>query len=143
MINRLDIRTFGGLSIRLGGEPVSGLASRKAEALLVYLACNPRAHPREVLAELLWDDRSQRQAMANLRVVLSSLRKEVGSHVTITRTIAAIDPGAELWLDAAELEAAVDALQADASHLDPASVPALQEALALYKGDFLAGHFLP
>jgi DNA-binding SARP family transcriptional activator len=35
----LEISTLGGLSIRHDGEPVTGLASRKVEALLVYLAC--------------------------------------------------------------------------------------------------------
>jgi hypothetical protein len=46
----LELTTLGGLSIRLSGEPVTGLASRKVEALLVYLACTGRAHPRDVLA---------------------------------------------------------------------------------------------
>lgn len=52
MNERLTIRTLGGLAILRGGEPaVTGLASRKAEAALVYLAANPRPHPREVLAD--------------------------------------------------------------------------------------------
>lgn len=142
-VDRLRIKTLGNLAIELGEDSVPNFASRKAEALVVYLACNPRSHPREVLADLLWDDRSQRQSMANLRVILSSLRKEVGSYVSITRTIVAIDPDADLWLDSAELEATVGALQEDESHLHPTSVPELQEALALYEGDFLAGYFLP
>ena len=34
----LEISTLGGLSIRLAGEPVTALKTRKVEALLVYLA---------------------------------------------------------------------------------------------------------
>lgn len=50
----LQISTLGGLCICLAGEPVQDLASRKVEALLVYLACERRAHPRETLAEMFW-----------------------------------------------------------------------------------------
>jgi hypothetical protein len=63
----LLISTLGRLSIERDGQPVTGLASRKAEALLVYLACNRRSHPREVLADLLWDGRTQSQALASLQ----------------------------------------------------------------------------
>ncbi len=100
----LKIATFGGLYIREDDELVAGFASRKVEALLVYLACTGRPHSRELLADLLWDDRSQQQAMANLRVVLSSLRKQVGDYVAITRETAAINPEANVWLDVAQLE---------------------------------------
>ena len=41
----LTISTLGELSILLDGDPVTGLASRKAEALLVYLACTDRPRP--------------------------------------------------------------------------------------------------
>jgi DNA-binding SARP family transcriptional activator len=140
---RLRIHTLGGLSIERGGEAVDDFASRKAQALLVYLACTEREHPREVLAELLWDDRSQRQALANLRVVLSSLRKEVGPFVAITRTTAAMDDQADVWLDAAELEKAAEDLQDEEAPLSSEDVETLKETLDLYEGDFLAGFFLP
>jgi DNA-binding SARP family transcriptional activator len=125
----LKISTLGGLSIRLAGEPVTGLASRKVEALLVYLACTGRTHPREVLAELFWEERAQTQAMANLRVALSSLRKHLEPYVTITREAVALDPEAEIWLDVAELERKLGAGETE-------------EALALYRGDFLAGFYV-
>jgi DNA-binding SARP family transcriptional activator len=117
----LEISTLGGLSIRLAGESVSGLASRKVEALLVYLACSGRAQRREVLAELFWEERTQSQAMSNLRVALSSLRKQLGPYVTITRDTVGVNPEKGVWLDMAELEA----------HL---SAGRLEEAVALYQG---------
>ena len=46
----LEIRTLGGLSIKCDGEPVTQLKTRKVEALLAYLACTERIHPRETLA---------------------------------------------------------------------------------------------
>lgn len=141
--NMLRIRTFGGLSIKRDGETIETFASRKAEALLVYLACNIRPRPREVLAELLWDDRSQRQAMANLRVVLSSLRKEVGGYAEITRTTASIAADAALRLDVVDLEAAATRLREQDGHFSSDVVEEMVAALAGYEGDFLEGFFIP
>ena len=72
--SKLDIMTLGGLTILLDGEPVQGLASRKAEALLVYLAVTGRPHAREHLATMLWDDRPLGRSLANLSVLLNSLK---------------------------------------------------------------------
>ena len=57
------------------GDAIS-LPTRKAEALLAYLAMAPgRAHPREALYNLLWSDRSDEQARNSLRHALSALKK--------------------------------------------------------------------
>src|SRR5258708_17183782 len=86
MSELLDIIALGGLTIRDNGKQVTGFVSRKAEALLVYLACTGREHPREVLADLLWDDRSQKQAMSNLRTVIASLRQQLEPYIDASRT---------------------------------------------------------
>src|SRR3989337_3630406 len=67
MPERLEILTLGGLRILVDGSPVRGLASRKAEALLVFLACQGGSPSRESLAHLLWDDRTSSGSLANLR----------------------------------------------------------------------------
>lgn len=51
MRERLSITTLSGVTLRYDDTAVTGLASRKAAALLIYLACNPGSHPRETLAE--------------------------------------------------------------------------------------------
>lgn len=81
--------------------------------------------------------------MANLRVVLSSLRKEVGGYVEITRTAAGVDPQSGLWVDARMVEEAVASVQGQGNLASPADADSLAKALALYEGDFLAGFFLP
>jgi DNA-binding SARP family transcriptional activator len=103
MSANLSVYTFGGLRILEAGEPVEGVESRKIEALLIYLAMAERPQPREVLADLLWEDRTQKQAQANLRRVLSGLRKHFGPYVEITRTTAALRADCDLWLDAREI----------------------------------------
>jgi DNA-binding SARP family transcriptional activator len=90
--NVLEITTLGGLSIRHAGEPVTRLRTRKVEGLLVYLACTGRTQRREVLAELFWEERTQAQAMSNLRGALASLRKHLGPYVSITRDTVALNP---------------------------------------------------
>ena len=95
----LEIFTLGGLSIQRGTKPLTGFASRKVEALLIYLACTKHPQPREVLAELFWDDRSQDRAMGNLRVVLASLRKQLAPYVTITRDTVSLNLDENIWLD--------------------------------------------
>ena len=122
----LEIRTFGGLQLTTGGQTVTGLASRKAEALLVYLAVTGRPHSREILANLFWDERSQTQSLANLRTVLSSLRQNIGDYLEISRDYAGINPDAEIWLDLQEFEQQIGSAR-------------LEKAISIYKGDFLEG----
>ena len=75
MASLLKVYTLGGVKILLDEQTVTDLANRKAEALLVYLAATPRPQARELLADLLWDERTQSQAQSNLRTVLTVLRK--------------------------------------------------------------------
>jgi predicted ATPase/DNA-binding SARP family transcriptional activator len=135
---RLQIDTLGGLTIQLGkipGAPSAEAAqplhfdARTAEALLVYLACHARPLAREMLAELLWPERSQEQALANLRSCIHRLRLQLAPYLATTRQTVAFAPGASIQVDACELEA----------HL---SAGHLVEAVALYRGDFLHGFHL-
>ena len=49
----LEIRTFGGLSVNLGGEPVTAFESVKIRALLAFLAVeSENPHCRERLVGL-------------------------------------------------------------------------------------------
>ena len=143
--NLLKISLLGGLTITKNGEAVTGLASRKAEALVAYLAYTKRPYARETLADLLWDDRSPKQALGNLRVLLTSLRKRLKPYVIITRQTVAFNLNSNYHLDTAELVERVAATQeemAGAEILSDAAVAELQQAVAFYRGDFLAGFYL-
>jgi len=138
-VDELQIYTLGGLRVLRRGIPLIGLETRKVEALLVYLACNRRSHPREVLADLLWDERSQQQAQSNLRVALANLRKHLGDYITVDRDAAALNPGADVWLDMAELEKGLRNWQADKGLKSAQEVEQVEQAIELYQGDFLVG----
>src|SRR5512134_3302359 len=100
----LCIYTLGGLRIQQGSSPVILPETRKAEALLVYLAYNRRAYSRDYLANLFGDERSQQQAQSNLRVTLTSLRKHVGPYLLIERETVGLNPDMDVWLDVVEME---------------------------------------
>ena len=88
---------------------------------------------------MLWDDRTQSQSLTNLRATLSRLNEQVAPFLLINRKEVSINPQAEVWVDAVELNTALE------SNKRPLSISAanrLEQALTLYKGDFLAGFYL-
>ncbi len=139
MSDSLEIYTLGKLEIRRNGMTVADFPTRKVEALLVYLACTGRSHPREQVAELLWDDRAQAQSLTNLRATLSRLNEQLAPFLLSTRKAVAIRLEAHVWVDAVELRAA---LEANKPPLSNSLAHRLERVLALYKGDFLAGFYI-
>ena len=73
---RLQLSLLGGFrAMRDDGELLS-ITSRKARALLAFLAVFPgRAYPREHLRSLLWSEVGDRQARDSLRQALAALRR--------------------------------------------------------------------
>lgn len=122
----LVIKTLGGLEISLNSQPVIDIGSRKAEALLVYLAVENESIPRAVLANLLWPESSQKHACSSLRVALSKLHKAFGDYVVIGRETVHINPQADVYVDIRDLE-------------EKLSKGEIEHILRLYQGDFLAG----
>jgi DNA-binding SARP family transcriptional activator/predicted ATPase/Flp pilus assembly protein TadD len=145
MNNRLTVHTLGQLTITLDGQPLTSLSSRTAEALLVYLICEKRPFSRQFLADFLWDERTPERAAANLRTLLTMMRKSLGDFLHITRQSVAIDPESDYWLDALVLQETLTTLapvlKAQAP-LNSENLAALQTAVDLYQGNFLEGFYL-
>jgi len=129
----LEIQSLGGLTILRNGTAIAEFDQRKVPALLVYLACAERPQSREVLAELFWEDRPQSQSQSNLRVALSNLRKTVGPFVDITRDTAGMTDD-DWQVDAFTFEERLAHAGKD--------LALLEEAIALYRGDFLEGFYI-
>lgn len=138
----LDIYTFGGVRIEADGRPVKKLASRKAEALLVFLACRPQTHARETLATMFWSDQPHQRGLANLSVVLSSVRKQIGDVFDANRQTIALAAPHLITLDAAEFMAALEAVPVNQEEVGRAEALQLKRALALYHGPFLDGFYV-
>jgi len=142
---QLNIRLLGAPAIARDDAPVA-VDTRKATALLAYLAVSGRRHAREALAGLLWPEYDDDHARAALRRTLSTLRAAVGEeHLAIDRETVALAVSANLWVDVTEFRAR---LAACAQHGHPAAdacaacLAPLTEAAALYRDDFLAGFSL-
>jgi len=137
----LRLRLLGGVEVSLDGEPVGEALSSKPLALLIYLAVTGRPHSRAALAGLLWGERPEVQALTNLRQALAQLRRVVPAHLRVTRRAVAFERGAPYWLDVEAFEGKVREAE-DISRGGEMGVTALEEALALYRGDLLEGFYV-
>ena len=107
--------------------------TRKALALLAVLARQSgKAVPRERLVGLLWGDKDEEAARANLRQCLAILRKDLAEAEGLEITT----PDDSICLVAPEAAIDVARFEALAASDDPA---ARRQALDLYRGPFLDG----
>src|SRR4051812_9014257 len=81
----VTLSLFGPVTIEQGGQPLRGLRSRKAIALLAYVAVHNKPLPRPHLAELFWPGESEERSHANLRWVLNHLTSLLPGVLTIQR----------------------------------------------------------
>lgn len=128
---------MGAPHFRLDGKPLTGFATRKSLALLVYLACQDRAVQRDQVAGIFWPDKSETEAKNNLRRVLPNLRKMFGDYLRIARQTLGVERRASCWMDVEEFTAAMRLAQNNP--LTDSDVDAFEAALGLYTGEFLAG----
>jgi len=129
----LKVSLLGGMSFDATGGATETSVTKKAGALIAYLALQDgHAQTRDKLAGLFWSRNTDKQARTNLRQALSRLRKAVangaegplivdGDHVGLN--MASID------LDVARFERLIA----------EGTPKTLEEAAALYRGDLLDG----
>ena len=141
----LKLFLFGTPRLERGGEAID-VETRKATALLAYLAVSGLGHTREALAGMLWPDFDQSRALANLRRTLWALNKsKVGDLIEADGETVRLNPSAGVWVDAREFEERL-AESRTHGHAEaetcPACLPLLVQAAELYRADFLSGFAL-
>lgn len=140
----LAIRILGSPQVERDGDPVE-VDTRKAIALLVYLAVTEGTHGRDALASLLWPEYEQERARAALRRTLSALKKALGGRwLNAGRAAVALDRH-EVFLDTrwfAELERRTRDHGHEGYAVCAACIVPLRAAAELYRGDFMAGFTL-
>ncbi len=124
---RVRIDLFGAPRIERGGVSIAP-DTRKALALVAYLAVTKRAQARDRLAALLWPEADAERARGALRRTLSSLRTALGGEHLVT-------DGHRVALDE-DVDCDVTRFRALAAE------GRLGEAAEAYAGDFLAGFSL-
>src|SRR3954451_16614812 len=108
----LRVRLLGEMRADLDGRPIPPPASRRAWALLAWLALHPGPHDRGTLAARFWPDVLDASARASLRSAVWALRRALGpgadAHLIATRERVGLVP-AGLFVDALEFEALMTA----------------------------------
>lgn len=144
----LSICLFGPIQVLVDGDRAATFTYNKARALLAFLAVEAdRAHQRDALVGLLWPDLPNDAARTNLRQALADLRQAIGDaaasppYLHVTRETIQFNAGSAHALDVA---AFLDLTSACAAHTHrdlkrcSACAARLEQAMALYRGDFLA-----
>ena len=133
----LTLRLFGGIEIRQNDAPVTGFVTHKALALFVYLVVTRQAHTRDHLATLLWGNLTDTSARGALRYTLWNLKQLLGPYLNITRHTIEFAPDTPHTCDVTAFTTLATNL-ADTAPTER-DLAAWQEALVLYRGEFLQG----
>jgi DNA-binding SARP family transcriptional activator len=130
---RLSLTLLGGFQAELGAARAVSLPSRKARALLAYLALTPgQAHPRDKLAALLWGDSSDERARHSLRQALVNIRD--GLRHAAPKALIEDSDSVALNPEVSDVDA--DTFRRLATI---GTATALEGAARLYRGDLLEG----
>jgi DNA-binding SARP family transcriptional activator len=139
----VDVVLLGGFSVLVNGHAIKGFESRKARALLGYLAVNSDAGEltREHLMAMFWPEDGEQVGRQNLRQALYNVRKTLlgaGAPDLIEATAAGVRfaGGAGVTVDARDLLAG---LAGSDQGVLSGSVASLEAACQLYRGRFLDG----
>jgi DNA-binding SARP family transcriptional activator/TolB-like protein len=128
---------LGSMQVIRSGARLPEPPSRKARALLAYLAMTPRPVTREKLCEIFWDVADDPRS--ELRWCLSKLRPLVDGPTT-TRLIA---DRKQVWINTISLDVdAISVARNTQKMVTGGSVGDLRSLLALFRGDFLEGLYV-
>ena len=142
----LSAHLLGSLDVRAGDRYGVLPTAYKAKELLCYLLLH-RGRPirREPLSCLLWTDADARRCRKNLRQALWQLQSAIG-HPAADQVLdvggetVTLRGAADLWLDVAEFQAAVEKVRGiSGQRLGRAEAVLADQAIQLYKGDLLEG----
>lgn len=130
--DRSYIRLLGPVQVTRNDEPVHGFESRKALALLGYLAAHEEPITRSKLVGLFWGEKSEKRGRGNLRRVLHNLKKHVPACLESNRYVIGLKRSQHCQCD-------VDAF---AQWEAETNIAAKTRAADLVRGDFMEGIYL-
>ncbi len=143
----LSLTTLGGLVLSgpRGEIPRGRWKSQRALSIFVYLAVQGgRGVAKDRLIELFWPGRQTRSAEKNFHPTLSYVRAALkdavaGPVVTVADGLYGIDPGLAVTVDVRRFEARL--AEAASAKGKTEALRLLEEALNLYRGDFLGDRY--
>jgi DNA-binding SARP family transcriptional activator len=140
------ISLLGGLRAEQNNQSLTRFRSQKTGALLAYLAYHmDRLHPRDILADMLWQEDAPDAARASLRTALNSLRKQLEPPGAPPQSILLADRSlVGLRREAVTTDIGLfhDALQEARRTSDPHTRAGyLARAVQVYHGELLPGFY--
>src|SRR5438132_2797163 len=153
MMSQLHLSLLGTPVVK-HGEHTLTFSTRKALALLVYLAVEGGMHPRKTLSESFWPELDAEHGRAALRATLLELRKLLErshgpgerAHLLVERETLGFDQGSPLMLDLRLVESASKQVGRGVEPLEGQGhgelLAQLEQATHLARGPFLASFTL-
>jgi predicted ATPase/DNA-binding SARP family transcriptional activator len=145
---QLALQLLGPFQATLDERPLTGFESNKVRALLAYLAVEAdRPHSRDELIGLLWPDQPDATARANLRQALANLRSAIGDRTSDKPFLSTTSDSIQFnrtELCTIDVVVFTELLAACKAHVHRrletcrSCAQRLQQAVELYRGDFLA-----
>ena len=134
--NVLQVRCLGTFALRSGGVWSAGPRFKREREFLEYFVSYPRAAlSRETLAEVLWPEHDAEGVTHRLHLAVSGARAVLRSVLPDVNAIRFLG-GAYSWDQSVVIESDVESLfRANRE----ATREAMEGAVALYRGEFLAG----
>jgi len=146
----LKLFLLGNPELRRDDEALPKPPTQKSQSLLAYLATHRDVpHPRHELIGLFWGESGERRARRSLSTALWQVRRALAAgepdsseYILAEGDTVQFDPQSDCWLDVAFFEAQVRRqIGAGVDGVSSADVRELQQALDLYRGEFLAGFY--
>lgn len=141
----LSIRLLGDTEVRVDDEPLQ-VDTRKAVALLIYLAVTGTSSSRDQLCTLLWHELDPERARGALRRTLSVLRKGLdGRWLHTDGDRIRIEAGPEVCVDVDEVGRLLSSVAEHGHDIDVVCRDCrdpLHTAAVLHRGEFMAGFTL-
>ncbi|HJT55172.1 MAG TPA: tetratricopeptide repeat protein [Ktedonobacteraceae bacterium] len=141
-VPELRIFSLGEVAVYRGDEPVAtgDWTYTKARELLFYLLCHS-TRTKEQIGLALWPDASSTQLHNNFRVILYHLRRVLGRSewITFDGERYAFNRNLCYWFDVEAFESKLADTGRLLANLPQQAIPYIQDAIKLYRGDFLDG----
>jgi predicted ATPase/DNA-binding SARP family transcriptional activator len=140
---KLRVLALGPLAVFVGDRFVDPAAwgSARPRELLVYLLMHPDGRTKEQVGLAFWPDASVSQLRNSFHVALHRLRKALGGAewISLSHERYRVDPDRLETFDVLEFERVVADARRALEAETPGATAALEQALDLFRGDFLDG----
>jgi DNA-binding SARP family transcriptional activator len=143
----IRIHLLGGFLLEHDGRNMPPIPSAAGRSLFAYLVTNrDRRHTRDLIAGTFWPDLPEQGARRRLsqawwQIQTSLQDVKIGQPFIEATLFDVAFVATDYWLDIAEFDRHITTAARQAVARDPAESASLEQAVDLYRGEFLAGFY--